>query len=83
MLLYPCGADLDAGPPQGVIAGTFSSDEVGQPFADAGIAFVGEVQADFTGKLARRRIDGIDPEKHVVLTIERVANPPERSREEQ
>lgn len=84
VLLYPCGTDLDNGPPEGVIAGTFIEDEsILQPFADAKITFEGEVQADLTGKLSRRRLDDIDPEKHVVLTIERVANPTERMREEE
>lgn len=83
VLLYPCGANLDAGPPEGLIAGTFTSDAVIQPFADAKITFEGEVQADFTGKLTRRRVDDVDPEKHIVLTIDRVANPTERPRKEE
>jgi hypothetical protein len=78
VLLYPCGAKLDEGPPEGTIAGKFASDEVGQPFADAHITFEGEVQADFTGRLAHRQVDDRDPEKYFVLTIERVANPSER-----
>lgn len=83
VLLYPCGAKLDAGPPEGVIAGTFTSEAVIQPFADAKITFEGEVQADFTGKLTRRRVDDVDPEKYIVLTVDRVANPTERARKEE
>ena len=78
VLLYPCGAKLDEGPPEGLIAGTFTSDDVTQPFADAKITFEGEVQADFTGRLARRQVDERDREKYFVLTIDRVANPTER-----
>jgi len=78
VLLYPCGAKLDEGPPEGLIAGTFTSDDVIHPFADAKITFEGEVQADFTGRLARRQVDERDREKYFVLTIDRVANPTER-----
>jgi len=82
VLLYPCGAKLDEGPPAGTIAARFASDEVGQPFVDANIRFDGEVQADFTGTLARRQIDERDPEKYFILTIDKVANPSESARED-
>jgi len=78
VMLYSCGANLDETPPEGAIVGTFASHDVGQPFVDAHITFEGEVQADFTGRLARRQVDERDREKYFVLTIDRVANPTER-----
>ena len=82
VVLHPCDAKLDDGPPPGTILGTFKSEQVFQPFADARITFEGEVQADFTGKLSRR-VDDEEPKEYFVLTIERVANPAERIREDE
>jgi hypothetical protein len=81
-MLYPCDAKLDEKPPEGAILAKLVSIDVGQPFADAHITFEGEVQADFTGRLAHRQVDDRDTEKYFVLTIERVSNPTERTLEE-
>ena len=82
VMLYPCGAKADDGPPEGAIVGKFASPDVIQPFGDAHMTFEGEVQADFVGSVARRQLDEGDQEKYFVLTIDRVANPTERALED-
>ncbi|GAB2503750.1 hypothetical protein [Lysobacter humi (ex Lee et al. 2017)] len=74
VVLYPCGAALDASLPDAAILGRIGSREVVSPFADAGVSFLGQVRATFVGTLSREGDD--EPGgAYAVLAIEQVLAP--------
>lgn len=79
--LYPCNRMIDESLTE-VIFGKIESIDVAQPFVDANISFERRVEATFTGKLAFRPVEEGDTKKYLVLTIEKVSNPTEKSEPE-
>ncbi len=82
VLLYPCGRPVDESLANVAVFAMGASEQVFQPQADADMDIENEIEAVFTGRMSKRRLDENDATEYPFLTIYSISKLRERTRPE-